>query len=283
MAVTLAALLVVPAWFGPAAADPAKASRVVWGPGGVGAVAPPPGHWVEATFDLADGTALTLFARTPADGSAPIASPPRDGISAPEAAAATGACSDPAYAFGGGRWRQTLQWYFNSRATPPLLGVPQAEAAMRDATRNITAAQNDCGRRDAVTASHGYRGRAAYDPNVVGTVCLGADGVNVVGWTALPQPILAGTCNYGLGLEIVESDVVVNALTLWYRSKPASCAQQFDLTAVMTHERGHSFGLGHVAESSHPSLTMSTQTGGCDGSASTLGLGDMLGLEALYP
>ena len=46
---------------------------------------------------------------------------------------------------------------------------------------------------------------------------------------------------------------------------------------------GHAYGLDHVGEVNHGRLTMSTFIDGtCENQESTLGLGDMKGLEALY-
>jgi predicted Zn-dependent protease len=65
-------------------------------------------------------------------------------------------------------------------------------------------------------------------------------------------------------------------------TKPSTCSSRFSVEAVATHEFGHAFGLGHVSETYHPSLTMSSVIRACQGSESTLGLGDVRGLNALY-
>jgi hypothetical protein len=48
----------------------------------------------------------------------------------------------------------------------------------------------------------------------------------------------------------------------------------------MTHERGHTFGLGDVSESSHANPTMSSASNGsCQISERTLGKGNAKGLN----
>jgi hypothetical protein len=49
----------------------------------------------------------------------------------------------------------------------------------------------------------------------------------------------------------------------WTLSPGGSCSNKYDVQAVGTHERGHTFGMGHVSEADHANLTMSTQTSAC--------------------
>jgi hypothetical protein len=282
-------LTVVPS--APASAEGAgvvpAVGSLVTGPDGVGARVPEPGHWVTGVFDLVDGRSLSVFVETARDGSVFIGRrAPWARRSSPAAAAATPhPCSDPAHSFIGGRWNRALVYVYNPVGTTPTISQNQAAAAIRAGTDHIPTAYNDCGRGDAVSAESVYRGRDnTAVPSILGLFCFGLrDGKNAVAFvTPLPPPILAATCNFGVGHDIRESDIGIAANWPWYRKKPNPCVGGFDLEAVMIHERGHSWGLGHVSEGAHPLLTMSSATGACDGSASTLGLGDMLGLEALY-
>jgi hypothetical protein len=61
-----------------------------------------------------------------------------------------------------------------------------------------------------------------------------------------------------------------------------NCISKYSVEAVVTHEAGHVFGLGHVDEAAHGALTMSPVMLTCQSSEKTLGLGDVRGLEAVY-
>ena len=55
------------------------------------------------------------------------------------------------------------------------------------------------------------------------------------------------------------------------------------MESLVIHEVGHAYGLGHVSENRHGRLTMSGYIDGlCENQETTLGKGDMLGLESLH-
>lgn len=192
-------------------------------------------------------------------------------------------CQDGAYSLIGGSWNQTVHWTFNSASTPASLTVDVAEAALVRSFDNITSENNDCGRPDTVSAKHAYDGRAVRAPNVSKSgYCTASDGKNAVGFGRLPFGILAVTCVMTTGNRIVESDIRINTRFQW-AATVGECNHEELLEPTITHEVGHVFGLGHVSERRHPLLTMSTISDGqCNNAATTLGKGDMLGLEALY-
>lgn len=226
-----------------------------------------------------DGHAEEIHVRTGTDGTVALVH------NAPSLQAlrvhALGACDEAAYSTSGNKWKKTLQWYFNASTTPSELTALQAENALQAAANNITQANNDCGMVDDVSATNKYMGRTTR----IASGCDGtADGFNVVGFGDLATGTLAVTCNFASAGAIVESDLRINKVDHnWtVNADAAGCQGKFGLAAVMTHEFGHAFGLGHVSEDEHPALTMSTAIGACDGSPATLGKGDILGLRSLY-
>lgn len=198
-------------------------------------------------------------------------------------------CADKAYSLEGFRWTKTLEWKFRSASVPSGLGVAAVEDALVRSATNITGAHNNCGLTDQVSATHKYLGRTTRAPAVAGTTttvtCGKTDGMNVVGFGVLPKGTLGVTCYWYDGNKAaVESDIKLSTAYRWYTTHgvPSGCSNRFGIEATMTHEWGHAFGLGHVSESTHGSLTMSTSMGPCSSAPTSLGLGDVLALRARY-
>jgi len=150
----------------------------------------------------------------------------------------------------------------------------------------VLTSTNSCGLSDEVGATHHYLGRKATFANInTAGNCLSSDGTSAVSFGDLPTGVLATTCVWFSSGVAKESDVQFNKADYTWTTNPgaASCSKQWSVKTVMTHERGHTFGLGHVGEGTHGNLTMSpTLNGPCQDSEVTLGQGDVLGLRAMY-
>jgi hypothetical protein len=105
----------------------------------------------------------------------------------------------------------------------------------------------------------------------------------VVAFAPLNGVFAGYTCIWWNGANhIYEMDMRLDPAEPWAVSL-SSCNGEVMLEALVTHEAGHAFGLGHVSENNHGRLTMSTFIDGfCENQEATLGRGDVLGLNALY-
>jgi hypothetical protein len=189
------------------------------------------------------------------------------------------------------RWYGQMNWRFKASSRPTYLTAEQVESGLREATTNITHGNNNCGIGDAISATSDYKGTTTNSVNAengTNSCNENGDGISVVAFGGLAGNAIGLECTWSIEHagrdEIVESDVRLEAAAPWTVSPGApNCAGSYSIEAVMTHERGHSFGLGHVSEEAHANLTMSTRINGtCNNSEASLGLGDMNGLEALY-
>ena len=192
-------------------------------------------------------------------------------------------CSDTKYNLIGPKWKSTLKWAYKSSTTPAGLTTSAVLTVLKRAFNNITTERNDCGRTDRVSATSSYLGATTRGIGVTKAgACGSADGHNTVGFGALPAGYLALTCVRSIGTSITEIDIRLATAGQWALTA-AGCFNEFMLEPVVTHEVGHAYGLNHVGETNHGRLTMSTFIDGtCENQESTLGLGDMKGLEALY-
>jgi hypothetical protein len=187
-------------------------------------------------------------------------------------------CEDRAFNAFGARQTNTYKWSFKASSTPSGLNKASVATVLQRAFHNVTGARNDCGRADKVNATQSYLGTTTRGPN-----CGAADGHNVVGFGRLAAGVLAVTCFWTNSGRIVEADMKITTRQSWALSLATCHGDMPMLEATITHEAGHVFGLGHVGETRHGRLTMSPYLDGpCNNNESTLGLGDMLGLESLY-
>jgi hypothetical protein len=183
-----------------------------------------------------------------------------------------------------------LAYRYNYRTTPRYLNRRSTGRAIRRAGVNVANNQNSCRIGDRVEARLTFQGgtRQTADIKANGR-CTTSDGNSVVSFGRLGRGPLAVTCTYFTirnGYNSVNSsDVKIDRSNSKWTTSPRSrsCKRAYDVESVMTHEFGHTFGLGHVGEGRHPNQTMSTRINGpCQLSERSLGRGDVRGLTRKY-
>jgi len=254
---------------------------------GIAVVVPAAGEHVQLVGELENGTSIELTVRTSVDGIPEVIA--HDLVEPVAiAAGATAPCQDGAFTLGGHTWTDTYRWRFQASSTPSANDKNNVETALRHAASAITTSRNDCGFADQVSATHSYLGRTSAAPAVRSAngvvTCGNTDGNNVTGFGTLPPGFLAVACTWADGNgHALEGDVKLNTRYRWFAlGVPSGCSHRFGVQAVGAHEFGHVFGLGHVSESTHPNLTMSTAARACSNAPLSLGLGDVRALRQLY-
>ncbi len=105
------------------------------------------------------------------------------------------------------------------------------------------------------------------------------DGYNVVAWGSYRAGVIAVTYIWYSGSRIVETDTRMNMLFSWSLNGGAN---KMDVQNIMTHELGHWCGLADLYSDADYWLTMYGYAANGETYKRTLGLGDILGLEAVY-
>jgi matrixin len=268
-----------------------RESRVAVGPGaivtrqGISVRVPRPRESVWGHVLLPGGEERLLGVQTRPDGSVAIHTSTHGAAAraSPSRSEIQGACTDAAFALSGFKWRSRYNWYFKISTTPRGVSWSRARQAVIRAGWNITRGDNNCGLPDGISATHSYRGTTSRGANITsGSRCAARDGRSVVAFGDLAG-YLGMACWWTRNGSIVEGDVKLNSFEYrWYALRPRGCRNRWSIEAAATHEIGHVFGLRHVSERFHPTLTMSPLIKACQDSEATLGLGDILGLQTLY-
>jgi hypothetical protein len=197
------------------------------------------------------------------------------GAATTSATKAATSCTNTSYTRLGFRWAGPVNWSYNPN-NQKVTG-PSAIGAGADAW---TGPVSSCGRTITSTADQKHLGVLKQAMGVTATGgCGAANASSVVGWGSLPKDVLGVTCVWSRSGTAVETDQRYSTSVNW--SAAATCSgARFDLRGVATHEWGHAYGLGHTAANS--GLVMKPSVSTCETSQRGLGLGDLLGIDAIY-
>ena len=263
---------------------------------GVETVLPEPGEGVHAEVLFDDGAQELVVARQK-DGKIELKEVGDDteeqssGNALQDYYAASGPneCRDRAYNLT--RWKVygVMRYRYNYLSTPRYLNRRAVARQVRVGGANVVRTRNTCRMGDRVEAGLGFSGPTRKVANVARDGgCLRSDGANVVSFGDIRGRALAVTCTYfrvnGGYDRVITSDLKLDRTDVRWTTRPnVRCRSSYDIQAVVTHERGHTFGMGHVRERTHGNLTMSPIINGpCQASERTLGRGDVLGLGRKY-
>jgi hypothetical protein len=193
------------------------------------------------------------------------------------------ACKDRAFSLEHHKWNKALRFHVNLAKMPQRFHKKTVVRQIRAANGNMRKGRNSCGKpRIATPASH-YLGRTSKKPNITATgpTCGTGNGLNVVAFGNLPGNLLGWTCYWYIGRHMVGTDMLLDNGPNLSTKLPGNCTNQWDFEGTVTHEWGHSYGLGHTGDG-HANLTMQHLLRACSPYARTLGLGDWLGMKKMY-
>ncbi len=261
--------------------------------GGIGVVVPEPGMTIAAHGRLTSGDQYLMVSNPRGDEISfeGVGTEPRSEASSDLGTLSTGPspCKDAYRKRLGYKLYNYNRWYANVGSIPDYLSKKGAAAAMKRGGVNIFKVQDSCGIPDRVKGELRYEGGTSRSADIdADASCNANDGKSVIGFGDLPSGYTAYACvaswmvNNGPD-RVASSDIRLNKEDHAWTTGRGSCGGRYDVESSVTHERGHTFGLGEAPESSHGNLTMSAESNGpCQTSERSLGLGDAKGLNSKY-
>lgn len=263
---------------------------------GVGVEVPEPGTGVTVSalgVDEANSAVLSVDV-TPAGEIIYRSSPAVETTTTTTSDPSPAACDDPTYGLLTHKWYAPMSWRLNTTNKPANLTATQTLQAIREGGENIVNAANDCGEVDDVSAGISYLGASTaavdmftLDGIIYCDVSSATNKASTVTFASMPSGYLAATCTWRTDRdpdvdEATESDMRLNLSKGWTTTPGAEgCSGHYDLEYVVTHERGHTYGLADLA-GDHTRLTMFERGTSCWANGRTLGLGDLMGLRVHY-
>lgn len=201
-------------------------------------------------------------------------------------------CDAPAYVIGGGVKNRVLNFRYLSGGAPVQQATPVVEAAIALAARSWTDQINDCGRPDRTNIQYRHSStstatgtRGANHGNGVAEVFWGC-----IDWGWGGCPYLA----YAYSPAVGECDIVINNRLAAFND--ISMSRPEYLATVLAHEMGHCVGIDHPPNTLQNKVLTVSASYCVDPRTSplldwwpnsdcglTLGLGDMLAAERLFP
>jgi hypothetical protein len=261
--------------------------------GGTGAVVPEPGMAVTAVATSTGGDQHLTVSNPRGDeiSLTGVGSEVRSEASPEIASRASGpsACRDSYFNSWGYKLYNYNRWYVNTGSIPDYMSKTRAVSAMKRGGANIYGVQDSCGIPDRVKGELRYKGGIKRGVNIRDDrTCTSNDYKSVVGFGDLPSNYTATTCIWAWVQNgpnrVAHTDIRLNKFDkAWTTRVTNGCSGRYDVESSMTHERGHTFGLGEASEGSHGNLTMSNDSNGpCQTSERSLGWGDARGLNSKY-
>ncbi len=262
--------------------------------GGIGAVVPEPGMAMTAEGASPEGNQYLVVSNPLGDEISldGVGTEPRSEAASDLGTRASGpsACQDSYFASRDAKVYNYNRWYVNQSSIPDNLSKVRVVAAMRRGGTNISDVRDSCGIADRVRGELRYEGGTSRSVDINSDAsCNSSDGKSVIGFGDLPSGYTAYACVSSWIVDngpnrVAHSDIRLNKKDhAWTASVGGSCQGRYDIESSVTHERGHTFGLGEASESDHGNLTMSSETNGpCQTSERSLGKGDARGLNSKY-
>lgn len=194
------------------------------------------------------------------------------------------------------KWRPGDTYYINHHARPANISASKfVDAAVR-ADETLSRGLAPCGgyyETDTVSLSMRYAGSTTTQPDINTTWGPGlycdarTDGKNVIKFTKMSSPdwqTIAMACltekSGSADPYLHDADIAINAHLQYFTTMPSGCSgRRFDLQGILTHEMGHTVGLGHPDDVAQ---TMYKRGKPCSYSMRSLGRGDSNGLRKLY-